>query len=412
LKELTVTSYIDSLSNYRGSIEQAIELKSKIPIFLDTNVLLRYYSVSFKSRQVLLRFFNEYKSRIFITAQVQREFIKNREDVIERYFEETLSKLKDGFKDDITNKIKSYTDKNKILLDDFKFLEDKLSKLSNEAAKTFDQLTSEIEKIKEKLPGTKYDDDLLAVVKEMNLIDNLSEEETKYLHSEYDLLKKGIEVAKVKTEITKPQRAFPGAADLLEKPDNPYGDYLIYHEIVKFMKERKSEAMFLTYDTTKGDWLKDNKEAHTHYIQTVYLATKQNLFFIDADRFFNKHLKQHFESLLKAPIDYYSPKLEYEKDFILDFVGLERIIRTIAEFVVIDDYEKKPLPILLREFLERKYIDKDFLREFYDLNNFKNLLTHSHDRSEIERISKEEFLHRYNRLEAAIDRMNKLYSAL
>lgn len=385
LKEFSINSYVDSLSKYRSSLEKTLELKTRTPIFLDTNILLRYYSVSFKSREILLNFLTKYKTRIYLTAQVQKEFIKNREEVIERYFEETLSKLSSGFKDDIINKIKAYTDRNKVLLDDFYFLDDKLSKLSNEASKTLEQLTKEIEIIKNKLPETKYNDDLLTVIKGMNLLNNLSEEDTKHLCSEYDILKKGLDIAKLKSEMNKPQRAFPGVADLIEKPDNPYGDYIIYHEIVKFMKVKSTDAILITYDTTKGDWLTENKEAHSHYIQTAYLATSKSMFFVDADRFFDKHLKHHFESLLKDPIDYYSPKSEFEKDFIIDFVGLERIIRTIAEFVVIEDYERKPVVRILNDFLERNYIDGNFMKEFHDLYRFRNILVHSYDRSEIEK---------------------------
>ena len=88
VKELTVTSYVDSLAKYRTGLSNALELKGKIPIFLDTNILLRYYSISFKSRKALLSFFTKHKKQIIITSQVQKEFIKNREDIIERYFED------------------------------------------------------------------------------------------------------------------------------------------------------------------------------------------------------------------------------------------------------------------------------------------------------------------------------------
>ena len=379
IKELTVTSYVDSLAKYRADLNNALDLKEKIPIFLDTNILLRYYSISFKSRKALLSFLTKHKKQIIITSQVQKEFIKNREDIIERYFEDTLAKLKDNFKDDIINKIKSYTDNNKILLDDFTFLEEKLSKISMEADNTYIQLAKEVEKIKEKLPQTKYEDELLSVIKEMTLLNNLTEEDIKFLHSEFDTLRKNIDVSKIKSEIGKPQRSFPGLGDLIEKPDNPYGDYILYHEMIKYIKTENKNAIFLTYDTTKGDWLKVNKEPHSHYIQSAFLATNQSLFFLDAERFFSTHLKLHFESLVLLPIDYYSPKLEYEKDFILDFIGLERIIRTIAEYVDIEKYEYKPVVSIIRDFLDRNYIDKKTRDEFLVLNKIKNLLTHAHE---------------------------------
>jgi hypothetical protein len=412
IKSLLVDSYIESLSKYRAGVEEAIELKSGIPIFLDTNILLRYYSVSFKSRAVLLRFFSDNQHRFYITAQVQKEFIKNRENVIDRFFDETLSKLSDDLKSDVINKIQAYKDRNKILLDDFDFLETKLTKIYADASKSLEQLNKEIADIKQKNPATKYDDELLSVVMRMNLVDNLSDEDIKFLQAEYDTLKKGIDVSKIKSEIEKPQKAFPGMADLIDKPENPYGDYLIFHGMIRLAKEQNTDAIFLTYDTTKGDWLKINKEPHSHYIQAVYQATDQTLFFLDAERFFDKHLKQHFESLLKAPGDYYSPKSDYEKDFILNFVSLERLIRIIAEFVVIDDYERLPLQQIIAEFAKRKYIDDRMRYEIRQLSDFKNLLIHEHDRGKIDTISDQQFAEWTFRLDAVIKAMKDLDSRL
>ncbi|PJJ84641.1 PIN-like domain-containing protein [Mucilaginibacter auburnensis] len=412
VRYLTIDSYIDSLSKYRTAVDNAIALKTDIPIFLDTNILLRYYSVSFKSREVLLGFFSQNDKRFYITSQVQKEFVKNREDVIDRFFNETLDKFGDDLKTDVINKIQAYKDRNKILLDDFQSLDGKLTKIYNDANKSFEQLNKEITTIKQKNQATKYDDDLLSIVTDMNLIDNLSEDDLKFLQLEYDGLKKGIDLGKIKMEIGKPQKAFPGMADLIEKPEHPYGDYFIFHEIIRVMKENQTDAIFLTYDTTKGDWLKTNKEPHSHYIQTVYRATGHTLFFLDAERFFDQHLKQHFESLLKGPIDYYSPKSGYEEEFILNFVALERVTRTIAEFVVIDNYDRIPLTRIIDEFEKRNYINKQVWSEFKQLSQFKNLLTHVHDRDKIDTINPDEFAVWVNRLDAMITMMKDLYRRL
>src|SRR5438105_3207853 len=89
VKSLTLQTYVDSLNRYRNGIDQAINLKSDLPIFIDTNVFLRYYSIAEIDREPLLEFFSNYKKRIYITTQVQKEIIRNREDVIERFFEDT-----------------------------------------------------------------------------------------------------------------------------------------------------------------------------------------------------------------------------------------------------------------------------------------------------------------------------------
>jgi predicted nucleic acid-binding protein len=412
IEEFSLDSYVDSLNKYRLGLDKALKLTGKIPIFLDTNVLLRYYSISFKSRTALLKFFSKYKEQIVITAQVQREFIKNREDIIDRYFNETLKNLRENYKDDVVNKLKNYIERNKILLDDFPDLEEKLNRISADTNAVLEQFEAQTKQIKEKLPTTKYEDELLAVMKEMKLINSFSNDEIKFLHAEFDYLKKGIEVTKIKSEIDKPQRSFPGLADLIEKPTNPYGDYILYHEMVKYVKTTNKPALFLTYDTSKGDWIKENKEPHSHYIQAVFLATGQNLYFIDAERFFNDHLKQHFESLVKTPIDYYSHKIEFEKEFIIGFVGLERIIRTIAQYVVIEDFEIISITKIIGEFYRREYIGVSFRLEFLRLLQFRNLIVHSSDRSNIESIKQKEFQRWIQRLEKAKDKMNALYRSL
>jgi predicted nucleic acid-binding protein len=411
LKELELNSYVESLKNYRDGFEKAIELEEDIPIFVDTNILLRYYDISFSSRKSLLAFLRKNKKSIYITSQVQKEYVKNRENGIEDFFNETLKKLEDNFKEEIKNKVQSYTERNKLLLQDFPKFEGKLAKISTEIDKTLEQLSIEVEDVKKKLHETKYEDELLALIQEMNLLKGLSEEDIKHLKTEFDNLKKPLDISKLKSEIKKPQVAFPGLSDIKEKPNNPYGDYILFHEMVRFLKKENRDAIFLTYDTTKGDWLKENREPHSHYIQLVYLATGRILYYVDAERFFDSHLKQHFNSVVPKK-DYYSPKSEYEKSFILEFVSLERIIRTIAEFVVIEQYEYLPLHKLIDIFLERNYIDKNFKRDFHELNNFRNLLTHSPSRERIDLISEEEFLILYGKLEMAIHKMNQLYSDL
>ncbi|MEO1218807.1 MAG: PIN-like domain-containing protein [Bacteroidota bacterium] len=411
VKDLKLKEYVDSIELYKSNFKKTLELKEETPIFIDTNILLRYYSISFSNRKILFDFFKKYKRRIFVTSQVQKEFVKNREDIIGRFFNETLDKLEENFRDEIKNKVQSYIQRNKILLNDFPIFEGQLSKINSELDNTQKQLTLEIEGIKEKLNDTKYEDEFLSLIQEMNLIAPLTQEDSKFLIKEFDSFLKRIDVSKIKSEISKPQNAFPGLSDVKAKPQNPYGDYLIFHEMIKYMKINSKNAIFLTYDTTKGDWIKENKEPHSHYIQVVYAATGKSLFFVDAERFFDSHLQKHFNSIIPNR-NYYSPRSKYEKDYISEFEGFESIIRTIAEFVVIENYEDAPLFKLINEFLERNYIDKEFKREFYDLNYFKNFLIHTYNRSKIDSVSDDVFINFLERLDNAISTMNSLYSTL
>lgn len=411
LKNLELLSYVDALESYRGALSNALDLSGSIPIFLDTNVLLRFYSISFLSRSSFYNFLKKYRKRIYLTSQVQREFVKNREDIIERFFNETLIKLEANFRDEVSNKTQSYIERNKTLLSDFPSFETKLKKLFEDVKKTQEELVTEIESVKTKLAKTKNQDELLTLIREFNLVSLLSDDDKKFLIGEFDGLKKNIDLSKIKNELTKPQVAFPGSGDLKEKPDYPYGDYFLFHEMLKFAKNNSKDIIFLTYDTTKGDWIKDNKEPHSHYIQIANLATGQNIFYVDADRFFDKHLNKHFNSLVPK-IDYYSPKFDFEKDFILEFVGLERIIRTIADFVVIENAEYAPLHTLVDVFVERQFVDPIFKDDFRELSSFRNILLHVHDRSTIDSIPQQKFINLLSKLRAAIEEMKDLYSDL
>lgn len=101
----TLSSHKEILDKYYASFEQAKKLDGDAKIFLDTNVLLRIYSTSFKARKKLLKFFHDYKERIVLTGQVQWEYIKNREAVINKFSNDVTKTIPDNFTADILNNI-------------------------------------------------------------------------------------------------------------------------------------------------------------------------------------------------------------------------------------------------------------------------------------------------------------------
>lgn len=404
-KELDVKSYAESLKIYLESADEALELKKNIPIFIDTNILLKYYSISFVSRKTLLDFLKKYKKRIYITSQVQKEFIKNREDIIERFFTETLEKLEGNFKDEIKNKAQSYVERNKILFEDFPLFEKKINSLTEDIRKAQEELEKEINIVKSRYNDTKFKDEFLSLTLEMNLIDNLTAEDIKFLKIEFDNLKKSIDISKIKNEISKPQNAFPGMMDIKEKPENPYGDYLIFHEILKFSKDENSDTIFLTYDTSKGDWLKENKEPHNHYIQICYLATKKTFFFFDAERFFNKHLKRHLNSLV-------SNSSRFKNEFLFDFDSLDYIIRSISDFLVINEADTSSLLRLVRILNEHNYINDTTHTELKFLIQCRNVLVHKSPSQQVDFLTGVDINDVLIRLNLIIEELNNLYSLL
>ncbi|MBO0947235.1 PIN-like domain-containing protein [Fibrella forsythiae] len=408
LKELDLVSYIDSLRDYKEKLPGAIKLESGIPIFIDTNVLLRYYETSFFKRRSLFDFFETNKESIILTNQVQKEFVKNRENVIEGFFNETLKSLGKSYKESIANSIQQYYNKNKKLFDDLPKFDKKIQKLQDDADKLQDTLEKEINSLNDKIDSAKNNDRLLSLTREMQLLDPLPESDITFLKTEFDNLKKNIDPNNIKNEATRPQVAFPGLGDITKKPKNPYGDYLLFHEMVLCIRANDKDAIFLTYDSTKNDWLKEDKEPHSHYVQIVFLATGHNLFIIDAERFFDSYLKEHFNSLIVKK-EYYSQQSNEEVDFIYEFIGFERYARSIGEFIGMDNFGTVPLIILIGAFIERGFLSQQFMIEYKTLAHFRNLFLHSNDRVMIDSMSHEHILELLERLRAAVDMLEHIY---
>jgi len=92
-RKTNIELHRNSLKEFEKNFDKALKLDNDFPIILDTNVLIRYYKVSFKARERLFKFINDNKDRIFITDQIQKEFTSNRRNNIEKYFQEVKMDL-------------------------------------------------------------------------------------------------------------------------------------------------------------------------------------------------------------------------------------------------------------------------------------------------------------------------------
>lgn len=295
-----------ALKTYSEKFESASNLESSIPIFLDTNVLLDYYKISFTEREQLLKFFEANKERIYLTKQVEHEFLKHRIDHIKTYLkslEEFISSYR-NIKSEI-EKLKNgeikgfdhYINTNIILKNDYKDLRNELEQLNDtikvHLKKLFEESSfvqqindkeSKLEEIKKRLEGQadiERNDPLLDVISQFKTTGTLQEEEISHVKDVFDRLN-GIYEPVKGDQNNNWKHTFPGCG---EKKDDPYGDFIIYHEILKFMKVNKSDAIFLTNDTEKNDWLLRNKAdlvPYTHYIVNTYIATEQIMFVFQA----------------------------------------------------------------------------------------------------------------------------------
>lgn len=297
-----------ALKCFSDGYNVASNLEGDTPIFLDTNVLLDYYKISFSEREQLQKFFEVNKDRIYLTKQIEAEFLRHRIDHIKTYLkslEEFVNAYR-NIKSEI-EKLKSgevkgfdhYLNNNPILKNDYQDLRTELLQF-NDTLKTklkglfqetdFEQQIIEkekkIEEIKKRLEGQadiERKDPLLDIIANFKVADSLTEEETGFLKSTYDELNKKYDTVKSDQNFNW-KHTFPGCGEKNDK-DDPYGDFIIYHEMIKFMKASSKNTIFLTNDVEKNDWLLRNKTEllpYTHYIVNTFIATGQTMYIFQA----------------------------------------------------------------------------------------------------------------------------------
>lgn len=296
-KKLTVEIAYNALKTYSEKFLEALDLqKNSIPIILDTNVLLGYYGMSQDDKNQFIDFLNGNKDRIFLTSQVQEEFLRNRRHVINEEFFKPLETIPDKFKKtykDVKNKFTNFFNDNKtILINNYPSIWELLSEKEQKLNEIFadeeilaDSLEEKIKIIRRENKDIHFLDDLLETCTNLKVISALEDTEMEFLKKQYDVLAKkykDVKQVEMKEKIT-----FPGWGDDSDKED-PYGDFIIFHEILKFMfcgndGLNKTDVIFLTCDEKKGDWFHKDRLPIIHYIQKAFLLTDKSLFIIHPD---------------------------------------------------------------------------------------------------------------------------------
>lgn len=267
--------------------------RNGLPIFIDTNVILDLYRTSIRAREQFLEFISQNAKRIHITGQVSHEYMKHRIGLIheaQKKVEQTQKEVESIIRDieklqhstkgrlstwvnrrdvarDFTqtnqciNELSDYIDNNSICnSEDFKAI----------IQRTKDSITPDVESLKSQLV-TEQDDKILSVLTKTNIMPPLSQEEQVFLNHLYKELwtiAKPFEGKEDKQELY----AFPGRGDheKLEKGEDPCGDLYIYHEMLSYISEHGTDAIFLTGDVAKKDWLQPNGAPYMHYIIDNY----------------------------------------------------------------------------------------------------------------------------------------------
>lgn len=276
-----------ALRRYADGFEKAKNLEGDLPIILDTNILLGYYGMSQNEKQKLIQFIQSYKDRIYITKQVEQEYLRNRLSVIKKDFFGPLSKISEDYsvlRSDISGKLQSFREnKKKILSQDYPTLWEELKRIEDEVKailndeKFYDEIINQVGTTTQNNKNIAYIDDLLDLISTLQTTDALSDEEVVYLKEHFEILLTDYSSAK---ENVRWKYAIPGCGEL---KDDASGDFIIFHEMLKFMKIKGTSCIFLTNDVTKGDWLQLDKNPHNHYLEQAFLKTENIIYIIHAE---------------------------------------------------------------------------------------------------------------------------------
>ncbi len=274
------------LRKYHENFKNAFNLEGNYPIFLDTNILLNYYGMSKENKTKLKTFFEDKIGRIHLTQQIEKEFQRNRESAISDYFS-TLNEIRTNYETDLQKGVKSKFKnllESKIVEQDFPDIMDAIKKIYEELdVKLFsnDSLLNKVaENVKSSIDESKdllFIDPILDVYSKFQRIPDLSATELEFLIKKYQ---EYLPLYKDAKETLQARLTFPGCGET--KNTEKHGDFVIFHEILKYMKVNSSDAILLTRDVTKSDWLKKDRKPFIHYILKAFQMTDKTLYIFDA----------------------------------------------------------------------------------------------------------------------------------
>ena len=254
------------------------------------------------------------KSRIYITHQIQEEFIRNRIRVIRsniKYIQnssEHFNKLKDAIKTPLNTYLRLIDE---MFANRFTEVKNKLYTLAKGIENSLENeeftkdLTEAFEKVSNEGKNIGISDTFLDLCSQFQIILPLSMDERDSLITRYKDLRqqygknKGIEnreqektsIETYYKEDIRPNYAFPGCC---ETNSDKYGDYIIFHELLQFVNKNQNSCVFLTNDV-KDDWFEEKSQPIPHYISNVYALTNQIIYIGNAQESLEVNFKYQEE---------------------------------------------------------------------------------------------------------------------
>lgn len=301
------------------------KLKNKnYEVFFDTSALFNFYDFDLLYSEEILKNLIELSNKeiisISITEQVYREYLINRDNVINKKIKNLKNKKKDLSNDiKVSPKLKKIGNK---YIDCFKsdvsFQDNDLKNKYNDfkdALDRFQDAKSAIEKkIKKqydnrckKLNKLNKSKDIDKLHQFINLLKDLNKVQGEY---HYENFKSWVEEANVMKNLT----ILPGFGDDLNKNVNSLGDYINYKQILEYGKKTQKNIIFIT---------NDKKENYTGAEYDFAQTTHLDLEIINLNKF--------TESMINILTDEDSEMIENLKDY-------TRFIKTLYEPFMQNDF--------------------------------------------------------------------------
>jgi cold shock CspA family protein len=309
----TISRTKAALEHFSTKFSKVVKLDTKAPIFLDANVLLSYYGMASSEKAKLIAFLRQNQQRLHLTNQVQKEYLANRVSVIKSDLFAPLSTLGSDLRkgrDSAVNAFRSSLEGSKRILEkDYPVIWEKLKATEAALAEAVDiestvvELEASVKSTTSSYKEITIVDDMLDACSKLPVTTALSETEVTFLEKLFDELQGNYSTARA---TSKAALSFPGQGDVKGK-EYPYGDFFIFHEIMKFMKLNHTDAVFLTNEKSKGDWMDSTRTPHLHYIETAYANTGHVLFILHAEEPLRLSMENIHDLQPYAPIERESP---------------------------------------------------------------------------------------------------------
>lgn len=269
---------------FKPSEDEIKSIWEKGILTVDANVLLDLYRYHESTRNSLISSLKSFDQRLWLTHQAAEEFIKNRTKVIvssEKTFNDAkkeVTKLKDNFNSSIS-RLKG----NRII--PAEITEQLLTAINPIIDKTEESISSAESKYPKYLDSDPILDELSSM-----FTDSVGED---FKDEELESLKKEAK-ERIENEIP------PGYLDAGKPDDRPYGDFLLWRQILLHSKNKETPIIFVTSERKEDWWEKQSGKtigARPELLKEANKFCGNRILIYQTDRFLEFASKQSGEDV-------------------------------------------------------------------------------------------------------------------